>query len=325
MSDQAEVPSISMGNTKKEMLQAYQEMKALIEQQQAELMDAEKSKRQLEKELATSTAEEAVKKDPVQRITQLRTDIGKKLGELAGKYENELDNYKSIKSAVTEKEKELKTLYEIETAASDLAALIDAQRKKKQEFEEEIQKKRQAWEEEQQDQAKKRQREKEEYEYQLKREQEQKENALKDRLNNLEKELQAKKEEFNKEIAQREESLKSREKELADLRAQVDTFPKTVEQEVQQAVDKNSATLKQEHARKEELLQTKYEGEKNLLQSKIESLQETVKSQMDQIKYLSDKQEKAYEKVQDIASKAVASAKREFVTLAEMSKKEEQK
>ncbi len=326
-----DIESIGMGNTKKEMLQAYSDMKKIVDKQQRTILDANNSKKKMEKELAISTAEEEIKKDPVQRIHQLRSDIGKKLNDLAEKYEKEVENYKSIKFAVKEKDDELKRIYEVETAASDLAALIDTQRKRKQDFEDELNQKRQSSIEEKQENEKKRKREKEEYEYKLKRDQEQKENMLKDRLNSLEKEHKEKKENFEKEISlrtkeiqEREENLQSREQELKELHAKIDTFSKTLEKEVHDAIENNTKTLKYEKDKNEELLKVKHEGEKKLLLSKIESLKERVQAQENQINFLSERQEKAYDKVQDIASKAVASAKREFVTLTNMSKKEEQ-
>ncbi len=51
-----------------------------------------------------------------------------------------------------------------------------------------------------------------------------------------------------------------------------------------------------------------FEGEKNVFLTKISALESLVKDQAKQIEKLNGQQEKAYEKVQDIASKAVAGA-----------------
>ena len=56
---------------------------------------------------------------------------------------------------------------------------------------------------------------------------------------------------------------------------------------------------------------SRFEGEKNVLAARIESLNNLVTSQAAQISDLSKKHEQAYEKVQDIANRAVAAAKHE--------------
>ena len=62
-------------------------------------------------------------------------------------------------------------------------------------------------------------------------------------------------------------------------------------------------------------LRIPFEGEKNVLKGRIESLETMVKLQTTQIEELSRKHEQAYEKVQDIANRAVAAAKREIVSV----------
>ena len=54
------VPDVSMANTKKEMLEAYQTVKALIEEKDLQLLDAEKAKDELRKQVAEEIANEAL-------------------------------------------------------------------------------------------------------------------------------------------------------------------------------------------------------------------------------------------------------------------------
>ena len=63
------------------------------------------------------------------------------------------------------------------------------------------------------------------------------------------------------------------------------------------------------------LLEAKHEGEKNVLTSKIESLEKLVSSQEAQVAQFAKRHEQAYEKVQDIANRAVAATKREFISV----------
>jgi predicted nucleic acid-binding Zn-ribbon protein len=89
----------------------------------------------VEKQGAATTADAQAAQDPVQRLHDLRGAISRELSDLAERFEREIETYRKIKSAIETKQEELDTLYEVETAASDLAALIDAQRAKKAQFE----------------------------------------------------------------------------------------------------------------------------------------------------------------------------------------------
>ena len=95
------------------------------------LLDAEKARKQMEKKVAAATADTQTAQDPVKRLHDLRGAISRELNELAERFETEIETYKKIQSAIDAKQSELETLYGVETAASDLAALIDAQRAKK--------------------------------------------------------------------------------------------------------------------------------------------------------------------------------------------------
>ena len=138
MSNQPEIPNVSMANTKKELLEAYEESKQRLQDLDKDLLDAEKARKRLEKQLAAATADSQAAQDPLQRLHDLRGAISRELTDLAERFETEIETYRKIQTAVEAKQEELKTIYEVETAASDLAALIDAHRVKKQQFELEI-------------------------------------------------------------------------------------------------------------------------------------------------------------------------------------------
>ena len=48
MTDQADIPSVSMANTKKELLEAYEIAKQRVENQGKDLLDAEKARKRME-------------------------------------------------------------------------------------------------------------------------------------------------------------------------------------------------------------------------------------------------------------------------------------
>ena len=84
--------------------------------------------------------------DPLKRLHDLRGAFSRELTELAERFETEIETYRKIQSAIETKKEELNTIYEVETAASDLAALIDAQRVKKERFERQMQDQKEAFE-----------------------------------------------------------------------------------------------------------------------------------------------------------------------------------
>lgn len=349
MTEQKDLPNVTMSNTKKEMLEAYYTVKKQLQEREKQALDAEKARKQMEKKIAEATADAEASQDPLQRLYRLKGDIGRELTTVAEKFEQEIDTYRKIQAALKEKQAELNTLYEIETAASDLAALIEAQQAKKMAFEQEMESRKKAHEEEMQamrakwdkekaerEQAareqveavkKQRQREKEEYEYNFAREKEQRKNALEDEMRALENEIDQKRKDFEQdrnrqssELEAREKSITEKESEMARLQKEVETFPQKLNTDVQKAVTATTERLTSDFEKAKKLLEAQHEGETNVLKSKIEYLEKLVSSQEAQMVQLAKRHEQAYEKVQDIANRAVASAKREFIAFPETSR-----
>ena len=350
-----DVPAVSMTNTKKELLEAYQKARAVIEQQGEALLQAEEARARAEEQVAVATADAQTREDPVRRLHELRADVGRKFSELAEQLEAEVETYERVKKAAELKQAELRQLYEIESAASDLAALIEAQRARKEEFEGEMARRkdelqaelgkrkeeleteiaatRAAWDEEKKRQQaaaaeakaeleKARTRDEEEYSYALEREREQRRNALEDELAALGKEIADRRNAFEQEtsakeaeLQQRENAVKAAEEELSQLREKVEAFPAERDIAVRAAVDETTKRLETAFESKEALFKAQFEGEKNVLCSKIESLEAQNAALRAQIAELTTKQDKAYEKIQDIANRAVDAARREVVTV----------
>lgn len=344
MIHQNDIPPVTMANTKKDMMEAYEAMKQQLQAQEKDLLNAEKSRKQMEKKLAATTADAQAAQDPLQRLSSLRSDISKELTILAERFEQEIDSYHKIKVAVKTKQEELDTIYGVESAASDLAALIEAQQAKKEAFETEMvnrrsvfelemQETRSEWEKEKAareqeakeiaDSIKKqRQREKEEFEYAFERDKEQRKNTLEDALQAVEKDIAKKREDFEQEYIQRkngldirEEAITKLENEMAALQKEVDTFSKRLEAAVAKAVEDTTTRLTHDFEKDKALMESRFEGGKNVLSGKIESLETLVKSQATQIADFAKRHELAYEKVQDIANRAVAAAKREVIAV----------
>jgi len=270
----------------------------------------------------------------VKGISSLKMEIGKMLTQISDKLDEEVKKFKGIKKAISIKEDELKEIYEIEKSAATLAALIESQNQKRLEFESEITagkdelsreiettraewgKEKNAHEADFMEQGdreiQEREREKEEYDYTFKREQklikdkfEDEKARLDEEKARLEKEIQTKREEVEKELADREGKVVEKEEELINLQKTVDSFPKDMETAVNKTIKETTESIKREAKSREDLQKKEFDGERNVLTTKIESLQRTVEEQNAQIKKLSEQLEKAYQKVQDIAVKAI--------------------
>jgi len=319
--------ALSMSNTKKEMLEAYSMvLKKLQEKREVELkpekMIEEKEQREVV-EVAETLSSEGV----VQEIGNLKLEIGKNLTQLSDGLEEEVNKFKKIQKAIEVKEEELKELYEIERSAATLAALIEAQNQKREEFElemsarkeelnQEIQITREEWQKEKKQyeaeikerdaaEAKKREREKEEYSYAFNREQQLAKDMFEDEKVKTEKDIRLKKEQMEKELSERERVIAEKEEELSELQRKITAFPGETEVAVNKAVKETAERLTLEAKTREELMRKEFDGERNVLTTRIESLERTVKEQSGQVSHLTEQLEKAYQKVQDIAVKSV--------------------
>ena len=330
MDAKKEPRKLTTANTKQEMLQAYNALlKDLESRQEGELKPEKQIEEKKNREVvqaAQSLTAEGVSND----IAALKLEIGRTLTEISEKLEGEVGRFITIGNAIAAKEKELAELYEIEKSAMSLAALIEAQNNKRQEFEAEMEGKKEslsreiettraAWEKEQEEHdaavkerdaaEKKRQtREKEEFDYTFKREQQ----AVTDRFAyekaKLDKELKDKREQMEQELGAREAAIAAKENELEDLRKQVAQHPKELEASVARAVKETSERLSLEAKSREELLKREAQGERNVFAARIESLEKTTKEQSERITALTKQLEEAYQKVQDIAVKTVEGA-----------------
>ena len=322
-----EVEKLSMANTKKEMLQAYNRLlKQLTEKRRAEMKPADEvaAKKKTEaKAVADSLSTEGIGR----QIGVLKSEIGKTLNELADRLEEETSKYAQVKKAVEDAEAELHEIFGIEKAASSLAALLEAQKQEREEFQSEMattqddfdnemKSQREVWEREKAEyeaavkerkaaEQKQRQREQEEFKYEFDRrkqlalEQYEHEKATRER------EMEVKREAMEKDLAERENAVAAAEAELSQLRAKVEEHPAALEQAVARAIKETTDRLERERQSQTALLEKESAGERNVLNSRIESLQATVQQQAEQIAKLSQQLEHSYRQVQDIAVKAI--------------------
>jgi predicted GTPase len=183
---------LSMTNTKKELLDSYNEVvKQLTEKEKVQLNPV-KIVEQKQKKETVEKVKELSSENIDSNIAELKSSSEKLLDELKLKLRKEVKKYEEIQAAILVKDSELKEIFEIEKSAYTLAALIETQNTKKAEFENEMTERKRNlqgeieemtrnWEKEKaehekasveliDDEQKKRKREKEEYDYDFKRE-----------------------------------------------------------------------------------------------------------------------------------------------------------
>jgi hypothetical protein len=319
--------TLSDKNTKQEMLDAYRAVVRQLQEKRAAELNPEKRLQEKQAEEAVAVAADLAPDGVERALGNLKADIGQSLAQIAERMASEVTRFKAIQRAVESKERELQELYGIEKAATSLAALIEAQHQKRQDFEielgqqkeeltREIESTRADWEKEKKNreaeirerdviEKKNREREKEEFAYLSKREQQSVRDKLNDEKAALEKEILAKRESAAKELAEREKAVAAHEKELTELRQRAAAFSKEVESAVDKAVKEMADRLKLEAKNREDLLRKEFEGERNVFAARTEALEKMNKDLSDQSAKLSKQLEAAYQKVQEIAEKAI--------------------
>jgi hypothetical protein len=327
----------TLKSTKQELLDAYNEMRQQL---------GEKDKTQLKPELRVQEKKEAqvlaaVKATAadgvIQKINQLKQEMTRTLSDLGDKLAAEVEKCDQVQQAIDIKEKELAEVFEIDRAAGTLAALIEAQHQEKERFEREmaeekerlsgeIESMREQWKSEKSEhdalvkeqdaiEAKRRQREKEEYRYAFEREQQLARDKFEDEKAKLlaekaqiENEMKTLREQTEKGLQERERLVAEREKEFESLQAQVQEFPKRLDAAVAAATKDAAERIQREAKYQQDLQQKDFEGQKNVQTARIQSLEKTAKEQADQLAKLSQQQEAAYQKIQDVAVKAIEGA-----------------
>ncbi len=113
---------------------------------------------------------------------------------------------------------------------------------------------------------------------------------------------------INKELTTLSDNLEAEAEKYENLKNAIEIKEAELNESVKSAVEEIKERLAADFTQKEKLLQKGFEGEINVLTAKISAFETLFKEQNKQIEKLNLQQEKAYEKVQDIANKAVTGA-----------------
>ena len=319
---------VSEKNTKAEILKAYETLLKGVQNAKADVpkqVQEEKQRKEILEKVEGISNEGIVKS-----ITTLKSGLSNSLDEILQSLTNEFKKLEEIRAAIALEKKSLEDLYSLSANTDSLAAMLLAQKEKKENFEKEIKEKgesfanemaakKEQWEIEKAKQkaeekeytdelTKRRKREEEEYAYNLKIRRQKEQDEYDSKKIQLEKELTDKKAKFEQEVSSRELNLKNAEAELAELRKNNAEFPAKLEKALK---DKEMEVTKQ--------LQTKYGFDIQLMEKQsaadirlkdqiITSLQEKIKELQEQLKENTEKANRAEANVKDIAVKAIENA-----------------
>ncbi|MDX9822761.1 MAG: hypothetical protein RBT20_12555 [Syntrophales bacterium] len=321
---------LSSANTKQELLDAYNLLLEEIRTQKNASMKTEEKREEKTIQAALASVDGISAGAVDQSIAALKGEIGKVLSQISDNLSTEFNRLENLKKAIAFKEKEIQDLYQIDKTAETLAALIEANNRTRDEFEEEMAGKKtlleqeietlnRQWAEDKRrreleskewsaGEKQRRDREREEFQYDFEREKKLVRNQFEDEKAKLDKEIHLRKEQLEKGFADREKILAERENELAELKKRAAAFPKELENTVSQAVQNTTEKLQSEAKNREDLLKKGFEGEKNVFTTRISSLEKTVKEQAEQLAKLGQQLDKAYQKIEDVAVKTIEGA-----------------
>jgi len=328
MSDKAnDMKKISMSSSKKEMLDAYNEMVERL--QGAGVSEAVQRgkviavKRQGSEESSASFTYEAIIND----IAVLKIDVGKMLTVLLEKLEEKVCLLGQIEKSIEIKQRELKELFDIKNTGVVLAQLKEEHERRIKAFEEdvafrkeelwkEIKEKRVEWEREakrhetairerDEEEQRRREREREASDYAFQREQQLLRDQLEDEKERVRKELESMRRKAEVDLLRREQMVSEQEKELEALREKVRFFPGEVERQTAEAVGKREAELRNMEEMRVEFMSREFDVERKALRVRCEELEKRVQEQEERIERLMEQQESACRKVEDIALRAI--------------------
>ena len=344
---------VSEKSTKAEILRAYEALLSDVKTAKADVpkqVQEEKQRKETLDKVAKVSNEGIVKS-----ITALKSELGNSLDEILRSLNDEFKKLEEIRAAIALEKKSLEELYALSANTDSLAAMLLAQKAKKENFEKEMKQKEEAfanematkkeqWDIEKAKQkaddkeytdelTKRRKREEDEFTYNLKirRQKEQDEydskklhleKELTDKKAKFEQELIDKKAKFEQDVSSRELNLKNAEAELAELRKNNAAFPAILEKALKDKETEITTQLQTKFGFDSKLMENQYKADIRLKDQTITSLQEKIKEIQVQMKEYAEKANLAEANVKDIAVKAIENASKVRMIAAKADKED---
>lgn len=319
---------ISMSNTKKEMLEAYQALLAEVQTKSLENPREEQKRIEQKKVVAQAEALSAEEMDKFAR--EIMGGFESSVALLQSQLREGFDKLRTLDETIKIKEAWIEDLYAIQSNADSLSTLILAQKKQKEEAlreleeirtkqEREIEETREAWQREQEqykDSVKQekataallRKREEDEYEYTTSQRRRKEEDAFREQLDADKRELEERRQDFERTAAERERALAEAEGELEGLRRLSESLDTRMQEVESRAIKATEERLEREHRFAFDLAQKETEGQLRLKDQQIELLQQKIGEIEAQLREAGLKVSTSEETVRDIALRAIDSS-----------------
>ena len=326
--------SVTKTSTKEEIYNAYQAATKALKAKEESSLNPEKVKTQRRKAEVNNKAAGLSIDSVTKGIDTVRTRATSVLAQLEQDISTQLSELNTVQEALAARQSELKEIYGIETEATGLAALIEAQRERRTAFEKELAdsrlvfqtemaNSRKAWEIEkaeylrqltlrnEQDQTA-RTRELETTKYTFERDQKAKYDKLADDLTARTKVFETDMENRNKAFAQAVEALAKREATQKDLETQVSNLETernemlaSIEAKVAAAADAAKKSAQVGFAIEVNAIKKTNEADLTVLKGKVETLTSQLDESRQSVSVLTAKLDSAYAKVQSVAERAL--------------------
>lgn len=306
-----ERPEVSMKDTKKTILNAYEDaLDEINELKSQQFNPVELRDQELNDEAVGHV--DTMSWDLNTVFGTMRKSIDTNLRSMQMDLEHEKEELDKVRRAKDAINAELSALYGISAQAQSLAALVQAQKTKKEEHDTYIRAQREAldaditaheetltneklvWVEE-------KKKKEQEWEYNFKRECKRQADEFNDSLIASRKEWLDELEKQNKDLAERREEVAKQEKEVLDLKEQVAKFPERLAEAEVEAKKK----AKQAYDFETQALKRNYEADIKVLTHEVNTLTKARDDLSEKVANLEAKLEGAYGNIQNVASKAL--------------------
>lgn len=326
-----DIPDVSVKSTKDQILAAYNDVLAQLNEREVESPQETKKKQEEKTIVAKSSSQspDAILSD----LSGIKLKSIKQLDMLSEELMNEFQKLSDIRVAINAEQKHLEELYQIKETAHTLAALLQTHAEQKEQMTRYMNEQRHSFEasmaadlarqkqenvqldrdfkERQEKREKERKREEEEYTYALDLKRRKEIDAYNTKKADMEKELHQMKEDLDK----RESAIGGQEKILSDLQLQVDGFPDQLKAAVTEAEDRVRFSILQQNTFESQIKEKEHEGLIKLHAQRVMSLESKIKEQDALLKELNQKMDQATQQVQLIACRALDVSAGRFVMM----------
>jgi len=293
--------SVSIQSTKKEILDAYDEVVKLLAQKDSSSQSS----------LPLNIIPKAKPFDPqspeeiINKAGELKLGLNKILGTLVDDLTNQSELLELTKKELTEVKNDLENVYKIKVTASTLQNLLTIHQEQKNELENELNELQDRFEREKELKLKLQKEEAQELEKSRKREQEEYEYNLKLKRKIEEDNYTREKESKIRELEQRELELKKSENEINDLRLVSSGYEAKLANEIKKAFENGQKETTKELEIAYNLERKDVDRESQLATMTIENLQKTIAQQVSEIAELKRQLIQATQQVKEIALKVI--------------------